>query len=177
VPDSRTRAPCPKRLRSIQGCKCVCVIAAMNYCQRSHRSFYMQYSTGRPVSAYECIERRNASNLSNLVVIFPVICCKKWSNPSNLLREENLLEILIPLYRLLGLLHVLQQITGKITLRLLGLLQGRYFFSTSHCQTQVTRKFCHLRARARPKLGLSGSKRGGVGFSGSKRSTSTARSF
>ena len=128
MPDSRTRAPCPKRLRSIQGCKCVCVIAAMNYCQRSHRSFYMQYSTGRPVSAYECIERRNASNLSNLVVIFPVICCKKWSNPSNLLREENLLEILIPLYRLLGLLHVLQQITGKITLRLLGLLQGRYFF-------------------------------------------------
>jgi hypothetical protein len=129
VPDSRTRAPCPKRLRSIQGCKCVCVIAAMNYCQRSHRSFYMQYSTGRPVSAYECIERRNASNLSNLVVIFPVICCKKWSNPSNLLREENLLEILIPLYRLLGLLHVLQQITGKITLRLLGLLQGVVSFS------------------------------------------------
>jgi hypothetical protein len=77
VLDSDTRAPCPKRLRSIQGCKCVCVIAAMNYCQRSHRSFYMQYSTGRPVPAYECIERRNASNLSNLVVIFPVICCKK----------------------------------------------------------------------------------------------------
>jgi hypothetical protein len=86
------------------------------------------------VSAYECIERRNSSNLSNLgnlVVIFPVICCKKWSDPSNLLGEENLLETLISLYGLLGSLHFLQQITGKITVRLLGLLQRLYFCSTS----------------------------------------------
>jgi hypothetical protein len=118
------------------------------------------------VSAYERIERRNASNLSNLgnlVVIFPVICCKKWSDPSNLLGEEDLLETLISLYGLLGSLHFLQQITGKITVRLLGLLQRLYISARAHCQTRVSRKFCLLRARGHPQLALSGSKLGTVG--------------